>query len=225
MPSSPLRVVLSRYRSVWDHLFCDGAYVTERIGNDGSAWRIVPSMLPAVPIVVSGGAGGDISFELELLQRMNAEVFLFDPSPTGINTLQSLGELPKRLHFFPVGLAEKSGPVFFREPDSPLEGSFAKVIGDTNSISFECTTLAEIVKLNALSRVDLLKLDIEGFEYEVLDSMLADGIVPTQLAVEVHHFLPGIRYVQTIALVAKLYLAGYRLIHKSRQDLLFLKKP
>jgi len=224
MPRGHLRLILSRYRAVWDRIFCDSSYVTERIGNDGSAWRIVPSMLPAVPIVISGGAGGDISFELELAQRMNAEVFLFDPSPTGINTLQGIRELPKRLHFFSVGLAGKSGPVLFREPESASEGSFAKVIGNTDSISFECTTLAEVVRLNSLSRVDILKLDIEGFEYDVLESMLADGIAPTQLAVEVHHFLPGIRYAQTVALVAKLYWFGYRLIYKSRQDLLFLKK-
>ena len=36
-------------------------------------------------------------------------------------------------------------------------------------------------------RLDLLKMDIEGAEYAVLDDMLQSGILPDQLLVEFHH--------------------------------------
>ena len=35
--------------------------------------------------------------------------------------------------------------------------------------------------------LDLLKMDIEGAEYAVLDDMLQSGILPDQLLVEFHH--------------------------------------
>jgi hypothetical protein len=53
-------------------------------------------------VVYSGGAGGDISFELELVKRSGCEVFLFDPSPSGASTVNALADDPgmKLIHFF-----------------------------------------------------------------------------------------------------------------------------
>jgi FkbM family methyltransferase len=40
--------------------------------------------------------------------------------------------------------------------------------GDTGTVRVQCTSLAEILDSNALERVDLMKMDCEGAEYEVL---------------------------------------------------------
>jgi hypothetical protein len=49
-------------------------------------------------IVVSAGAGLDVSFEEELVEKFQAKLLIFDPSPTGIQTCQRvLGEF-----FFPL---------------------------------------------------------------------------------------------------------------------------
>ena len=58
--------------------------------------------------------------------------------------------------------------------------------------------------------VDLLKMDIEGFEYEVIDDMIAEVTLPTCLLVEFHHFQcqdPS----ATRSAVERLQSAGYSL--------------
>ena len=62
------------------------------------------------------------------------------------------------------------------------------------------------------SRIDLLKMDIEGAEYDVLRTLEADGIYPPQLLVEFHHrFYPdGIE--RTRAAIQHLNELQYRLV-------------
>jgi len=60
-------------------------------------------------------------------------------------------------------------------------------------------------------RIDLLKIEIEGAEYELLDALLASDIKPTQLLVEFHHRFPGIGIDKTAALSKRLGDAGYKI--------------
>jgi hypothetical protein len=60
-------------------------------------------------------------------------------------------------------------------------------------------------------QIDLLKIDIEGAEYEVLDALLASDIKPTQLLVEFHHRFPGIGIEKTADLIKRLGDAGYKI--------------
>ncbi|HEY0913151.1 MAG TPA: FkbM family methyltransferase, partial [Bradyrhizobium sp.] len=72
--------------------------------------------------------------------------------------------------------------------------------------------------------VDLLKIDIEGFEYEVIDSMLRSGPAVDQICVEIHtNRVIDIR--QTIfsamGLILRLYRSGYRIIYNDNMDFTF----
>ena len=64
-------------------------------------------------------------------------------------------------------------------------------------------------------RLDLLKLDIEGGEYAVLDDVLAVG--PRQLLVEFHHRWDGRGFDRTRQAIARLDAGGYRLFWHSRR--------
>ena len=70
----------------------------------------------------------------------------------------------------------------------------------------------------------LCKLDIEGFEYEVLESLLQAGIRPAQIAVEFHHFMPGIPWRRTFDSWRQLEQAGYRMVRKRQTDCLFVRE-
>lgn len=68
---------------------------------------------------------------------------------------------------------------------------------------------------NGDAAIDLLKMDIEGFEYEIIDQFLDEHIPIRQLCVEFHPWLrPGV----TLKTIARLYKSGYRIIHKHRGD-------
>ena len=61
------------------------------------------------------------------------------------------------------------------------------------------------------SRIDLLKMDIEGAEYAVIDDLIACGIVVKQLLVEFHHRWKEIGISKTEGIVRNLNAAGYRI--------------
>ena len=64
-------------------------------------------------------------------------------------------------------------------------------------------------------KIDLLKIDIEGFEYPVLDNILEDKINIHQLLVEFHHFFPEVGNSKTEEMIQKLEHQGYRLFSVS----------
>jgi hypothetical protein len=72
--------------------------------------------------------------------------------------------------------------------------------------------------------IDLLKIDIEGFEYEVLESCLADRIPIQQICVEFHDFFPEISKAKTRGMIRALNAHGFDLIHRHRHDHTFLRR-
>jgi hypothetical protein len=76
-----------------------------------------------------------------------------------------------------------------------------------------------------VARLSLLKIDIEGAEYEVLRSMLRAGIFPEQLLVEfdqVNQPLTPLFWVELVRVLRALRDAGYRLVHRERANYLFV---
>jgi Methyltransferase FkbM domain len=73
----------------------------------------------------------------------------------------------------------------------------------------------------------VLKLDVEGGEYDVLGDLLRHPPTVLQLLVEFHHGAAGIPFAATVAAVAALRGAGYRLFHRSRRglELSFARRP
>ena len=63
---------------------------------------------------------------------------------------------------------------------------------DGSRVVVPCRSLTSIAAELGHERIDLLKLDIEGAEYEVLGTLLASDLRPRVLAVEFHK-TPSIR--------------------------------
>jgi hypothetical protein len=61
------------------------------------------------------------------------------------------------------------------------------------------------------SRIDVLKMDIEGTEYDVVDEILERRLPVRQILVEFHHRFPGTTVERTRRAVQGLNAAGYRI--------------
>jgi FkbM family methyltransferase len=166
--------------------------------------------------------GHDISFELELCSQFGFDVYLYDPSPTGIRTIAAQGNDNKHLRYAPIGLAAQNGIATFAMPLDLEEGSY-RLGQDGPGLQFEVARIADLMKANGHKHIDLLKLDIEGFEYEVLNDVLKSGVSVRQLCVEFHHWLPGMRTWDTLKLLLRLRVHGFILMHKHRFDYTFVK--
>ncbi len=181
---------------------------------------LVPSQINSASKIISGGVGGDISFELELASRKGCQIALFDPSPTGARTIEALSPLPPQISFYPVGITAGSGTRLFAEPLNAGEGSFRQpVAGERGTREWSSTSIEDFMKKEGWSVVDLIKLDIEGFEYEVLRSLLRSKVTPGQLLVEFHYGQrDGHSYWEYLRTLLALRLAGYRLVHRRYDD-------
>jgi FkbM family methyltransferase len=216
---APLKRVARR---IVDRLQITPVGPVELIGGEAN-WALLTGRLPRGARVLSGGVGNDVSFEWALVERMQARVALFDPSPTGKKTMARLAPHPAGVTFFPLGLAGASTAVEFGRPRDEAEGSWRRTPGEAADERFECVDYAGALRLAGWDGCEVLKIDIEGFEYEFLASMLRDGRGPQQIAVETHGFLPGHSERATAELKKALLAAGYVHAWKRRHDHLFVR--
>jgi FkbM family methyltransferase len=206
----------NKARATVDGLFCSSSPDIRAVGDlDSGGWCV--SVNVPLRVAYCAGVGLDMSFELELAKMTLEPVLVFDPSPTGIATVANSDT--RNIKFFPIGLAAHSGSIEFSLPKDAAEGSYSVVQDGVGTIRFDCYDLGTIMSTNGDSYIDLLKMDIEGFEFDIVHQLLDQRIPVRQLCVEFHSWLrPG----QTLKTIARLRRAGYRLIHKKRGDYTFL---
>ena len=80
-----------------------------------------------------------------------------------------------------------------------------------DAINVPAYCLSSVAKKLGHSHIDLLKMDIEGAEYEVLEGLLASPTMPDQLLVKFHHRFRGIGLDKTAKVIRRLRNAGYRI--------------
>ncbi len=183
-------------------------------------WTVCTRGLGPGSIVYSAGVGKDISFEHALADKFGVQILLLDPSPTGLETMELAENQRSEFEFLPVGLAGKSGVLTLAPPGNPEEGSWmVGELADKESqeamITVPCESVASLMKKFGHPRIDLIKMDIEGAEFEVLESILESGVEVRQIAVEYHNaVLEGVPRGRTISSLWKLWKRGYRLIDK-----------
>jgi hypothetical protein len=80
------------------------------------------------------------------------------------------------------------------------------------------------MKTNGHTFIDLLKIDIEGFEYDVLECCFDASIPIKQVCVEFHDFFPEIPKAKTSGMIRLMKAHGFDLIHRHRHDHTFLRR-
>jgi FkbM family methyltransferase len=174
--------------------------------------------------VYSVGLGHDISFDLALAKTTPCEIFGFDPTPKTRAWLATQS-LPECFHYIPIGLANQDGLVNFAMPSDPTFDDFSIVRSNKGPfVSCEVRRLASLAKQLGHDRIDLLKMDIEGAEYQVIDDICQGTLLPSQLLVEFHHRIDGAHIRDTLSAIAKLRKVGYLLfdVSSSGRELSFI---
>lgn len=224
-PSLAARFRYLRYRLFYSLLVRRGfQLMTLGDRSTGCNWNFCPDGIDNESIVYSGGVGRDITFEHGLVREFGCSVVLFDPSPTGLETMAlPENQIPQFQHH-PVALAGECGTLRFAPPREEKEGSWFMQEGNTATIEVPCVDLATLMERCGHKHIDLLKIDVEGAEYEILDDLLSRRLPVRQVLVEFHHgILPGIQRSQTIRTLLKMSLAGYRLLLQDGFNHTFLR--
>ena len=97
-----------------------------------------------------------------------AQIYTFEPVPASFAKLQSaVANLP-RVKAFQMAVGSSTGTVFMNVGDDSQLNSIVKVKDSTSVIEVPLDSLDHIVSSLSLDQIDLLKIDVEGFELEVL---------------------------------------------------------
>ncbi len=219
------RSLRKHLRRIWGSLWCTNEKGITKVGG-ATSWAINTEILPHNATIVSGGVGNDVTFERELADHYGCTVYIFDPSPTGMETMARPENQHERIFYFPLGLAAIPGTLVFTLPDDPEEGSYtvARDNATVRSTRFSCTTVSAFFNERQLGRIDVLKLDIEGFEYGVIDDVLSERLPISQLCIEYHHFMKGISVWQTCRSIWRLKRSGFSICRKEMCDYLFVAR-
>ena len=210
------------------------------IGTKYGGWTIPDNYLTKDSIVYLAGAGEDISFDVGIAERYKSQVFIFDPTPrakkhfdyliSGISKNEKVSinnsetefyqiqkENLENLKFVELGIWDKKDELKFYVPRNPEHVSHSIV----NLQKTEEYFIAKVDRLSAIMKqlnhkqIDLLKIDIEGAEYKVIDSILQDNLQISILCIEYDEaYVPlDNKYMNRIKdSVSKLLKKGYKII-------------
>jgi FkbM family methyltransferase len=188
---------------------------TEYHGTDYGGWAVVPDALSSETVVYSFGVGDDISFDLSMIRKYGLTVHAFDPTPRSIAWVREQS-MPPQFVFHDIGIGDHDGTLTLFPPKKESHKSFTLI--DRSATQRQVGVEVPVRRLSTVMRglghehIDVLKMDIEGAEYDVLRTLEEDDIYPAQVLVEFHHrFVPdGIE--RTRSAIQCLNKLQYRLV-------------
>lgn len=208
-----VKVILGR--EIW--VRTDRKIPMEFHGSEYGGWAIAGDSLAKDSIIYSFGVGEDVTFDLSLIGKYGCDVYGFDPTPRSLAWVKSQS-LDPRFKMVPVGLGAANGEFEFFSQENEAYVSFStETRGRGVAVKCPVKSLATLMKELGHDHVDLLKMDIEGSEYEVIDELRKNPVPVKQILVEFHHrMVPGGR-AKTLRAIATLRALGYDLVKVSKR--------
>ena len=175
----------------------------------------MPGLLNKDSVVYSFGIGKDISFDTKLIRNHGCRIYGFDPTPNSINWIKQQKH-SSLFSFFPFGISEKSGIAAFYLPANPkyVSGSLTadNTTPDHVAVDVEMKSLSDICQMLGHNHIHLLKMDVEGAEYRVLENILTLPITIDQICVEFHDRNASSTVPKSKATVELLRNHGYEIV-------------
>ncbi len=218
------------------------------IGTTYGGWHIPEGFINQDSICYCIGAGEDVSFDLGLINRFNCRVISMDPTPRAINHHKTIMENQKKgastpilsgnvseiyyklnenildkWIFLPYGAWVENTVQKFYAPKNPLHvsHSIANLQETKEYFESECRTIKSVMNEFGHSKIDLLKMDIEGAEHQVVRSLFKDNIYPEVLLVEFDQPCPPEKIQETVDHIKE---HGYKFCRLDIWDASFLRK-
>jgi FkbM family methyltransferase len=161
----------------------------EWVGTQYGGFYVNTNNLNENSIIYSFGIGQDISFDLYLINKFNCQVYGFDPTPKSIAWVKSQNTYAN-FHLSEYGIDMITGNKTFYLPKNinHVSGSIhlQDHVSELEQIIVKMKTFDDILTEKEHSTIDLLKIDIEGSEYDVIDSILSSKVIIHQIVIEIH---------------------------------------
>lgn len=151
--------------------------------------RVEYDLGPDSLVLDAGGFRGD--WASDIFARYLCAVLVFEPVRSFADGIaKRFRQNPKiRLFRFGMGGSSRKETLHLRENASSIFGGGP---GSGSSEEIEIKDIAAFIRENGIKKIDLLKLNIEGMEYEVLERLLETGLarIITDIQVQFHNVAP-----------------------------------
>jgi FkbM family methyltransferase len=182
-------------------------------------------------VVIDAGCSYEADFSVYLIRQHGVRAFGVDPTRKHAEALRALAaQYPDRFTHVPCAISATDGTLTFHESRVNESGSLftdhVNVVHDeTTSYDVEAVTLGTLLKRVGVETVDMLKLDLEGAEYDLLARTTADELRPfKQLFVEFHHHaVSHFAEADTRRLVERISAFGFRTFSVDDHNYLFYR--
>jgi FkbM family methyltransferase len=136
-----------------------------------------------------GGYRGD--FAAAMLERYGPLVHVFEPVPTFAERIARRFDGDTRVQVHPFALGDRDGRMVVKV-NADASGMWTKR-GTPTEVAI--VDVMRFVADQGIDRIDLLKLNIEGGEFDLLDRMIGAGLVERciDLQIQFHPFVPDAR--------------------------------
>lgn len=198
-------------------------------GNQYGGFYVCPDVLGKNAVVYSFGIGEDISFDRAVYTNHDCHIYGFDPTPKSINWIKNQ-TLPEKFHFFEYGISNQSGPATFFLPKNPNHVSGSMVVQNNidvkEKVVVRMKSFADIATELGHTHIDILKMDIEGAEYDVIENILNTNISITQILIEFHDRFVENGKARTQQAIQKLNAHGFEIfaVSDSFEEVSFIRK-
>ncbi len=190
---------------------------------------ILLDRLDSDSIVIDVGCAEDADFAQTVIKNFNVTCFAVDPTKKHSNALKSLErEYGGLFRYLQLAVGPTNGKIVFHESKDNQSGSLLDShinVKNDNIIDYEVesVTLSKLFDKVGSDNISMLKLDIEGAEYDLLKSVTNEDLQKVdQIFIEFHHHaIPEYDQKDTRQLVDKIINAGFSAFTYDNHNYLF----
>lgn len=181
------------------------------LGTDYGHWIVPVDLIEDGSACYCVGTGADISFEIALVHLRDVTVRSFEAVLNLADYARGLAEGHASISVHHTALALADGPLRMQVSHVPASQSVsaAGLYEGDNYVEVPGRTLESLMAEHGDERLDVLKVDIEGLEYELVPPLDLRALGVKVFCLQVHHN-GGVRGAKD--LVAGLAAQGYELV-------------
>lgn len=171
----------------------------EHVGSAYGGWPAPLGLLDSSSVVYSVGAGGDVSFDVGLIERTGCQVHSFDPTQEAAKHVAANPH--QGLSFHNVAIWTYSGALTMHRAANPANMALSAVnLQRTRStVETPCRTIESIRTELGHDRITLLKLSLDGGEYDLVPRLELARWGTRVLVVALQHNRPARAVVKLVA--------------------------
>lgn len=127
--------------------------------------------------IVFDVGGFEGNWAAEILARYNSNVYIFEPYIPYYEKIENRFKKNTKVKSYQFGLGGQTrNLVFYLDNDASSTIIQPKVLG--NEVNVELVNIVDFISKENITNVNLIKLNIEGGEYELMESLIENNLLP-----------------------------------------------